>query len=871
MSTAIYRSRLKKESVQGCYFLTTQLLEKLVLSMPPRYSRPKAASEHLVPIEGQIEEILEPKQLEDFASFAIVRLSGRLVKGNFPFLDLNFTYRFKCYCQKAKFGDGAEYIINQPDNPPFLPLPLNAIRLKEILRRFLNVTENTAEAMVAELSFNSQLAGVDFSNFTPDILINRLKPTPDWLERLTQESFYFRYPFIQFLQKFWSPMELSNYTVPQLLEIGREFNENPENFAYEWRNRYRLPELGIDKVEGAMRILNLPIPPDLKIRHMVYNHCRQLSEKRGLICYTEEQVRSTNLPCQPAIKGKILQPIRITVRPGVEEFRYFLAPAWRTVARVREGLRRLMSTPLPEDMWLKNPRKVGFPGSRLTEKQHRIVQLSKYCPVMFIDAPGGVGKTFTALRSAALSRRKIVLACAHYGRVASMLRKTPGWGSGVTIHRLVHLIEKGTKVGQRLQETVTRIFIDEGSHLNWWLLGKIFELFPKMRQLFILGDGAQMRPPSGAPVYEALIEFYKNTPYVQTLNENMRVDQENADQAAALLANNLKIREGRSDLTFTRHLEPNAALILWPRINIPEHLEGDTPSKREARVPLIKQTLKPLIAYLGFGSDVQIVTLRHDVIRDLVEAIGELRDEMTGTQSNSRIYRVGDKVTFSKNYYPPREQLLPKDAEKRRQVIASVEYRLRTTQINNNEISVIKEIVDIEPNTGVETKVNDTIQEKPSLLHQRVIRFLDGGQVNLCTITVGNIYPGIVSTISSMQGSQAKRVVAWLDRRDVHVFNEQYGPLVKRDTIYTVHSRAERQVILICNADYNSIPHTDVGTAIKYVRSPPDLTVHNWLPPYEGPPLEELLARLPKQRATRLDAEDEAEALSDSSDEESLD
>lgn len=812
--------------------------------MPPRYSKPKATPEQMVPVEGSIDEILDPKLLENFNGYAVVRLNGRLVKGVFPFLDMNFRYRFRCYAQRAGHSDMVEYIISRPDDPPFEPLPLNRIRLKAIFRQHLGLSELAAEAMVTELTMDPQLVGVNFESFPPSDLLNRLKPTPAWIEKLTQDSFYFRYPFIEFLQRFWSPVELSTYTVAQLLEIGREFKENPENFAYEFKNKFRLPELPIDRVETAMRMLQLPIPPPMKMRNLIFQHCRKLSEKRGLLCYDYTQIRETNLPIEPALEAKLVQRYAVTLGPNMKEDRYFMMPIWRSLQNVLHTIARLISTPVDPSLFLARPRKVGEPGVSLTDRQSSIVTLSRQCGLMFIDAPGGVGKTFTALRIAALSKRKQVLACAHYGRVASMLRKTEGWGSGYTIHRLAQLIQRNTKMGQRLQSNAKVVFVDEGSHLTLELLALLFMLFPDAKRFIFLGDMYQMRPPSGIPIYEALVEFYKDTPLVQTLTENMRVDRENAQQAATLIANNLKIRSGRVDLEFTRELRPDAALIIWPRARIPLEMEGEGPGRRDARVKLIKQTLAPLVKYLGFSTDVQYVSLRHDTIQDLNEALAELRDEFQKTQSNTRIYRAGDKVTFSKNYYPPREQMLPKDADKRKAMLLSPEYRMRTTQVNNNEICIVDSIWDIDPLTGIETAVQSTIDLKPSNVHQRVIRFKGGGQVNLGTISLGNIFPGLVSTISSIQGSQTKIVVGFLDRRDVVVNNPKYGSLMKRDTIYTLHSRAKQQVVLVCEAIYNSLQNTDVGTVIKHVRPPPDLSIHRFLPRYEGPSANEMLGRM---------------------------
>lgn len=785
-------------------------------------------------VSGPISKIHQPDHLDNFNGYAIVVINGNVVKGYFPFLDLNFTYSFNCYLVNTYRGP--EHEIESPGTPPFAPLPLTRERLRLMLRKTLNMPDNTAADVIASLERDPRLSDLDFDNMDPQKLLTNLAPTPDWLERMAQNSIYFRYPFVKILHRFWDPSELSGFNIPTLLKISADFEAHPESFAYHWLHDYGLPELSYEKVQLAYRLLNKEEPRNLLPRMAIYGNCRVQAERFGRPCIGREQLDEWGLRIEPAVAAKIIRPDGWKESNGLYTMCYFTMPYYLDLQIVVAGLARLNSKVLSPNLFLKKPRNIGLPYNQLNAQQQFLLDGSKQYGFMIWDACAGTGKTTTALSAAAHSSSRAVMPVAYFGRVASNLRKT--WKTGITIHRLWHLIKNKTEQGERYEKYVRRVFIDEGSHLTLELLAMVFKACPKLEQLIFMGDAGQMRPPSGVPIYEALIAFYADTPIVQTLTEVMRVDRTNADSASQLIENGRKLRAGRSDLVFSRVLLAENPFVILPRIEIPGELyviEPDKPATRQKRVEIMKQTLRPVLAYLQSFQDYQMLALRHDTIGDMNMAISQIYEESPANGlRQERIYKVGSKIMFSQTFYPQKELKMPKkDPAKRRQMAASYAWRTRTTQVNNNEICTITQIVDVDPDTEQEFPVSDTGMPRVQPSYLRILRLDTGGQVNLALVPLSKIYRGDVSTISSAQGSEWGIAYLYMDERDCRADSGR-PPLAKSDTLYTVFTRAKRQVIISCRATYDDLSDSDIGVVAAAKRPPPDLTLHHWLPPYQG-------------------------------------
>lgn len=786
-------------------------------------------------ISGQINKILQPEQIENFNGYAIVMIGGNVVKGYFPFLDLNFSYNFNCYLVNSYRGP--EHEIDSAGTPPFTPLPLTRERLIIMLNKSLNMSDTTARDVIANMERDPRLSHIDFSNMDPQKLLTSMTPTPEWLEHMAQNSLYFRYPFVKMLHNFWDASELSGLNIPRLLALASEFEAHPEFFAYDHLNDYGLPELPLEKIKLAYRMLNKEEPRNLFQRQAVYQNLKFQAERRGRPCIFSEDLQEWGLPVEPAVGAKLVRPDGFTNRTtGLFTRCYFAMPQWNDLQTVVQGLARLNARALSPNLWLNRPRKIGLAYSQLNAQQQFLVDSSKKFGFMIWNAGAGTGKTTTALSSAALASRRVTMPVAYFGRVASNLRKT--WNHGITIHRLWHLVKNETEQGNLYKKYVKRVFIDEGSHLTMELLAMVFRACPNLEQLIFMGDAAQMRPPSGIPIYESLIAFYADTPVVQTLTEVMRVDRTNADSAAVLIENGHKLRDGQVDLVFSRVLLAENPFVIVPRIDIPGELyviDANSPAVRQKRIDLMKQTLRPVMAYLRAFQDYQMCALRHDTIADMNMAISQINEESPSNgMRQERVYKVGSKIMFSENYYPQQEMKLPKEDNKRVQTLTSLKWRSRTTQVNRNEICTIVKIVDIDPENGAEFEVQDTSTLRANPSYQRILRLDTGGQVNLLAIPLSRIYCGDVTTISSSQGGEWNIIFLYLDSRDCSLDGGKTATLAKRDVAYTVFTRAKRQVIIACQAAYDDLADSDLGRVVASERPPPDLILHNWLPAYQG-------------------------------------
>lgn len=807
--------------------------------------RQALANDKTVRISGPYTRVYQPEQLDTFSGWAVVVIGGNVVRGRLPILDPNFSYNLRCVLVDVP-SRGPEYQIRSLEEPPFEPLPLTRERLKLMMKQTLGMQEHTADEIITGLAQDPRLVGMDFAgnNLDSQRLLTQLAPTPDWLERLAKNSLYFRYPFVKVLHRFWSTEELSNCSIQQLLQISSEFDRDPESFAYCWRNEFHLPELSLEKVKLAYRVLNRPEPVNLAVRITIYGNCRFQTLNRGRPCVTIDDFHEWGMrtALEPCVAAKIIRPHGASrVNPAdptgpllFENF-YWSWPEWLRFQRVMAGLARLISRPVSQGLFLKKPRTIGLPYSELNAQQQYLMDSSRQYGLLFWNAGAGTGKTTTALSSAALSSSRSVLPTAYFGRVAANLRR--GWRSGITIHRLHHLLKGETEQGEKYKKYVRRVFVDEGSHVTFELLDMLFEL-PALEQLIFMGDMHQMRPPSGVPIYESLLRFYADTPLVQTLSVVMRVDREglSAEAAQALIDNGLKLRDGRCDLVFSREMAPSNSFVLVPRINIPLDLykstEAHLPAVRQQRVELVKQTLRPVLEYLEANhTSYQMLALRHDMGNDMNMALSQIWKETPADGFiQERVYRPGSKITFSQNYYPQKELTLPsakKDNARRQQILNSVAWRSRTTQVNNNEICTIVSIVDIDMATGEERPVKNTAELRVPENAQRILR-LDNGQINLSDISLSRVFPGNVSTISSSQGGEWDCVFLMLDQRDC--IDEGRGSLMKRDVLYTVATRARKQVIIACWAPHDDLSRSDIGIVANSQRQPADLVLHNWLP-----------------------------------------
>ena len=780
-----------------------------------------AVIDQLVRVTVVIREIVQPQQLDAFTGYGdVFILDGRRVSGSFPFLDFNFQYNFKCRVENT--NNGVIYRIQEPDTPAFVPLPLTSLRLVSILKSQLGMDDQKSRDLVEELKQHPLLLQLDFENLDPKTLLTTLIPTPEWLSLLAENSIYFKYPFMAMLSKFWPYAELKMLSIGQLLNLGSSFDRDPEQFCYSWMNKTHLPELTRDDALKAYRFLNRDPDPLMYGRLSVYNNMKAVAKKTKELAVSQETINGWSLPYKAAVARKIIQPVYISGIADPQDH-YFIMQDWQNIQIICRTFARLMGRMPDERLWLKRR---PAQCEDLTPKQMEIFNLSRTLPILILNGGGGTGKSFLAKAIYQMSRRKFAIPVAYFGRVASLLKKD--WNRGITIHRMNMLVQMETEEGQEILNNVRRLFIDEGSHLTVEVLAMACRSCPRLEQLVIIGDEEQMRPPSAGPIYESLVQFYGTTPIVQTLTDMMRVDRADGAFFQIMIQNALKIREGRTDLVYSRRFDNTSPFVILQRRPIPESLRGR--NNQYARVLLMKESLTPIVKNLPDYKSYQILARTHEIIYELNLALSMLYDELEPEHGGDRVFKIGSKIMFTQNYYP-QVMTIPKDPVKRALLYKSPAWYLRTSQVSRAELDIVKQIVDIEPLTGVETEVLSTAVAKAFPRLQRIVRLQSGGQVNLSTLSLSKIARGDVCTIASAQGSEFETTIFYIDELDVETKGRR-PPMLNKNDIYTVYTRSRKMTVFICKAGYDDLGYSDIGAAIHNQRPPLKHMLFQWLPPY---------------------------------------
>jgi hypothetical protein len=780
-----------------------------------------AVLDQLIKVTGVLREIVQPKQLDAFTGYGdVFLLDGRRMSGTFPFLSFDFQYNFKCHVENSPVG--VLYRIVEPVPPTFVPLPLTSNRLISILKTELGFGDQQTRDLVAELKHHPLLMQFDFENLDPKVLLTTLVPTPDWLTLLAQNSIYFKYPFMEMLSKFWPYSDLKALNIQQLLNLGNAFDRDPEQFCYSWKNKTHLPELTREEAQKAFRLLNKEPDPLMLTRLAIYNNMKAVTKKTKNLAVSMDVVAGWSIPYKPAVAKKIVQPVNVDV-VGIPQQYLFITKDWEDLKFICHSLSRLMGRLPNKNLWLQRlPADYGT----LVPAQQTIFHLCKRMPILILNGGGGVGKSYLAKVLYDMSKKKFAIPVAYFGRVASLLKKF--WKRGITIHRMFMLVQMETEEGREILDNIRRVFIDEGSHLTVEVLAMAFRCCPKLEQIVIIGDEAQMRPPGAGPIYESLVEFYKDTPIVQTLTEIMRVDREDADAAHIMIENALKIRDGRTDLVWSRKFDGTSPFIVLSRRPIPPSLRGK--HGQQTRVMLMKESLTPIVQNIADYQSYQILACTHDIIYDLNLALSMVYDNLEPEHGGERVFKVGSKIMFTQNYYP-QVLSMPKDPAKRALFKQRPEWYLRTDQVSRAELDIIAKIVDIEPLTGAETEVLDTAAAKAIPRVQRIIRMQSGHQINLSTLPLSKIARGDVCTMHSAQGSEYETTIFYIDEQDVEPY-KGHPPRLNKNDIYTVYTRSRKRTIFICKANYDDLAHSDIGVAIRNQRKPLDHMLFQWLPPY---------------------------------------
>ena len=737
------------------------------------------SSDKLVAIQGRISEIVYPKALETYAGHAIVKINGRTVVGNLPFLDKRLVYNLICsVINHPRFG--AQYEIVDYADEPFAPIDINFQTLKLILMEDYGMGEFYALECVCELKdslgYKSILDKVEAS-----VLVHLDSPT--WLTTMCADCPLFKHEYLSKLSLLWSPRILVKLPLKLLCDIADQLRRDPTVFCYSWKNSYPVPEVKADKIVFLERVSGKNMSDQTKSCVRTYNHVTAWMNNRSRITFTDQELVLLGEENRRfAVKNRIFQPIQERFGDTLHK-RWYIRKDFELLLQLKKKLTELFARTKDGPLLEKQPN-VG----QLNAPQKAAYDAVLGVNLVIIQGDAGTGKTEVGRCIAKRYRKKSVLPLACYGRVASMLQSK--FGRGFTIHKVITLIEKKTKVGAKLVKYTRVLIIDEVSTLTLELFVRLLCLFPKLLKIVMIGDEKQMPPVERGAIFEALLAKYRSTAVVHTLTDVLRVTEE-----SRLLLNNFnRIIAGETDLEFSDDIHSDHPFVLMPRETVPRQLEG-----KAGGVAIIKRTFERLLEAYEH-TDVQILTQKNSVRGDINRAMFELTRDNTDIFTHSSFY-VNEKVMFTENNYGN---------------IDGPEHT-RSTAVMNGEVRTISSIYDVDPTDDpvapVQMRCTDDPKRYPAW--HRMIEFTDGGRVNLRHYDISNISKGNASSVSMAQGSEFNNVAFYI--------HDNISRTLTHRELYTAVTRAKRRVIIIGRLE-------ELIRIILNRYESPESTIENWLP-----------------------------------------
>lgn len=763
-------------------------------------------------VSGCIQQVFFPKTLEAFVDYAIFEINGCKIKGRIPFLDYNFTYHLWCRRIIEKKSRLPILIIERLGKPGYEPLPLTIPRLKSML---INIGHSPleAEAICLDLQCRPSLAHINFDKIQPETLLMSMLPAPAWLEQLTKSSLLFRYPFIEKLVRLWPLNELKRLSVFRLSELTLALANNPESFAYSFKNSFDLPELTWKQLHDYTFVNYIPLDDNACTRIQLYVNMQMVARKERRLAVSPKRINEWKVGSpQLCVSEKILRPLYVkSCKTGKSRLRWIAENYVDHCRVIGEVLHHLFSLPT-DGVPLRSKPPANL--DRLNQRQREVYDLAQNQNFFLVLGDAGTGKTLLASYLFRTFEKGTVLPLAYYGRVAAGLRRS--CGVGMTVHKLMEQLRRRTAKSEKIRKQTKVVFFDEGSVLTLLLVRWVLEALPNVEKVFIFGDPQQMSPPTAGPIFPSLVQYYEPTSIVQRLYEIMRIDD--FPEASTMRDNARGIARGTLPLYFANTItDDGCPWIILPRKDVLPHQIFNA-QHSEIRIAAMVESLRPLITFFSNDkSKYQLMTQKNSVCRELNAALQLLFIEAGESTELKKpnCYKKGSKVVFTVSTYG-NEPILPKDSVKRAETQASSLFFLRTCAVMNGEMDIVEEVFDCEPLTGTKVTCSSTNSEKVNPGWQRIIRFKSGRQINLTFYPLGNVAGGDAATVASLQGSEMPAAVYWL--------HQGFTKRLFREEFYTAVTRGRRWVIIFCN------DRTDLQKVLDNVSPPRDNVLAHWLP-----------------------------------------
>lgn len=800
-------------------------------------------------IRGRITRLIYPTHYIECSggatNFAILEIDGHIVKGNFPLIDPFLCYEFKAHLEEKWVGRRLRYHWEIDGEVKYISPPLDVITLTRILSATLGKKMHDA----------SEIARSVHKTFGASGGVGKLDAgwiqqhfggsnAPGWLRELRDYSNLFKCQLYKQLENFWSVEDLRVVSADQLSLVLEQLEHDAFAFAFHWKTPFGLPELTLEQVEKAAKLLpRSSISPNRRRMIAAYQNFKAYTQRTGGFTVPLSYARENGWPldlaeCKRAgvfhVFGAV-RPADATHSNAYSEPLLYLEADVQRLKHLKEALTKLLYAQTVNDVKLR----AQLPNiDRLNERQMAAYTALFQQNLIIVRGVAGTGKTELAKLINETYPKKAVLNLANFGVAAENLAKHLENGS--TIDKLeTECRRRGAegKKARKLCSKATVVLIDETPTLTLRLLDVVLRRCKNIRKLILLGDEKQLPPPGGGSVLLPLLERYGESQLTHQLVTIVRAEEERIElrhnqvilssetladrplvpanstgtavapeetNAAATQALFEEIDENILDedfdfvaaleahteeappsLKFGTRLEEPTSFVILPRPHIDKIHLNDRNKYQRQRLSWMRQILEPIYDRYA-ESDVALFAQRNIDCDDMnmlwyCFKFGE-------TQLPKRnLFRIGELIRCSKRRYGNATQAKIYAGE------------VACSDIRNGTRGRIARIADVPINQDMlEESVDyeNTLQGNTPPGFCRMIYLENGDQINLNLYALQHVHRNYAMTISSAQGCECD-IGFWL----IHPFYSSYLTL---EHMRVAISRA-RQRTIVCGSEQDMI------------------------------------------------------------------
>lgn len=737
------------------------------------------------------------------------------VRGKLPVVDEQYCYQLKCTeVFKGTIQYRIEALHSTKNVAAIQILPLTGMKFRDLLCRYCKLTKDDAQKIV----FDSYLPLASKSDYGAK---NRLKiksiiipfdylcrnyAKAEWFIKLASLWTPLRYrDFPKLLELGWSTAKLSQLNSVQIDQLSFDVSENPWNYLVADRNSFGLSAIPENCIPALNNLFGTEINQmDLEcIRY--YRVLSEYVQQRKQISLNEKEVDDI------AIEHKIPREVRVaTFSPrrrlikvyyerdeAIREARYYRYHEFEALQRLPLLFNRIIQHPVtsvtpPSDAQIEHDKEVWKQIKPNPEQMECYRRLKTY-NILLIDGGPGAGKSTVMRLLRTRYNNSSIGFFVPYGVIASGLTASMGI-EFMTLAMAIDQVEKQTQEGKRLQELEVA-FVDEISLVDIVLFSKFLEALEGLKVLVMAGDHCQNISIAPGPVIYGMLKKWKGTCYMQSLVKYYRASN------PILLDNLNRLRKGRYDIEYATELESEHPFILRHRHAFPSELKEMTNENRIAKVSILKKDLEPIYNYYHtcdpeLLENTMLCTQRIIDVSLLNHAWWCIKfNHPISTPYDEFDFAVGETIMFcGENLNNPDYKRAP---------------HLRSSRVMHGSTAVIAAIWDFLPYWNGE---GDPHVKAKSVLStgapknydmDRVIEFTNGTQINIRDYPINMLKRGYAVTTSSIQGLQCGMLIYYIQPGRT--------PYLTRQEFYTGCSRSKQRVIVICEANSETLHTSDIA------------------------------------------------------------